>query len=418
MITRLELKKIVSSPIVIALLLLFTAFNLYLIYVNAPKSEDVVKINEVIDEYGSLMDKDGRYLLKDSYEIGLGSWNARNGKEFESASEFFRAENYYPAIDSGEISDKELEKIVDLNVKESILLTAEEIEQQYQKWDLLKSAEAQIELYGIKGEAADMVREQYQSLIPRFEEIKSNQEHLHVFLPGKIFRTHSLLFKTLFGVVLFQIMLLVVLFTAFSTNYEFDQGSHLVAFSTRRGRGLMWDKLLAALCATGMVTAFILIATFGTYFLAVDYSRLWNLPISTGFMIEPDGNPFISWWDLSFIQYFWLGILMIFVLQVLFTLITFVLSLWMKNSYVVFIVFAILFGLGLLVHGEMPKDSMLSLYTTFNPSSLVLGSKKWWMESGAFTTFKYYEIITAGGWMAGFILAGWFSMKKFHTRNL
>lgn len=418
MITRMELKKIVSSPIVLALLLLFTAFNLYLIYVNAPKSADVVKINEVIDEYGSLMDKDGRFLLKDSYEIGLETWNARNGKEFEFASEFFRAENYYPAMDSGEISDKEFERIVDLNVKESILLTAEGLEQQYQKWDLLKSAEVQIELYGIKGEAADTVREQYKSLVPRLEEVKSSQEHLHVFLPGKIFRTHSLLFKTLFGVVLFQIMLLVVLFTAFLTNYEFDQGSHLVTFSTKRGRGLMWDKLLAALSATGMVTALLLLATFGTYFLAVDYSRLWHLPISTGFMIEPDGNPFISWWDLSFIQYFWLGILMIFVLQVLFTLITFVLSLWMKNSYVVFIVFAILFGLGLLIPGEMPKDSVLSLYTTFNPSSLVLGSKKWWMESGAFTTFKYYEMVTAGVWLAGFILAGWFSMKKFQTRNL
>ncbi|MCM3575995.1 hypothetical protein M3172_22755 [Mesobacillus subterraneus] len=418
MIPRLELKKIVSSPIVMALLVLFTAFNLYLIYMNAPKSEDVAKINEVIDAYGSLMDQDGGYLLKDSYEIGLESWNARNGKEFESASEFFKAENYYPVMDSGEISDRELEKIVDLNVKESILLTAEGLEQQYQKWDPLKSADAQIELYGIKGEAADTVRKQYKSLIPRFEEIKGNQEHLHIFLPGKIFRTHSLVFKTLFGVVLFQIMLLVVLFTAFLTNYEFDQGSHLVTFSTKRGRGLMWDKLLAALSATGMVTAFLLLATFGTYFLAVDYSRLWHLPISTGFMIEPDGNPFISWWDLSFIHYFWLGTLLIFVLQVLFTLITFVLSLWMKNSYVVFIVFAILFGLGLLVPGEMPKDSVLSLYTTFNPSSLVLGSKKWWMESGAFTTFKYYEIITAGVWMAGFILAGWLSMKKFHTRNL
>jgi len=242
MIPRLELKKIVSSPIVMALLVLFTAFNLYLIYMNAPKSEDVAKINEVIDAYGSLMDQDGRYLLKDSYEIGLESWNARNGKEFESASEFFKAENYYPVMDSGEISDREFDKIVDLNVKESILLTAEGLEQQYQKWDLLKSAEAQIELYGIKGEAADTVRKQYKSLIPRFEEIKGDQEHLHVFLPGKIFRTHSLVFKTLFGVVLFQIMLLVVLFTAFLTNYEFDQGSHLVTFSTKRGRGLMWDS--------------------------------------------------------------------------------------------------------------------------------------------------------------------------------
>lgn len=418
MIFQWELKKIFTSPIVMALLLFFTAFNLYLIYVDAPESEDVEKINQVIDEFGVLMDKDGRFLLKDSYEMGLESWNERNGKEFKYASEFFKAEHYYPAIDSGEIPEEELEKIVDLNVKESILFTAEGIEEKYREFDPRISAAEQIKLFGFEGEAAETVRNQYKALMPRLEEIKENQEHVQIFLPGRMFKTHSLVFKTLFGVVIFQIMLLVVLFTAFLTNYEFEQGSHLVVFSTKRGRGLMWDKLLAALSATGLVTAFLLLATFGTYFLAVDYSRLWHVPISTGFMIEPDGNPFISWWEFSFIQYLGLGIMMIFVMQVLFTLITFVLSLWLKNSYVVFIVFAILFGIGLLVPGEMPKDSVLSLYTTFNPSALVLGSKKWWMESGAFTTFKYYEVITASVWLTGFSLAGWFSMKKFHNRNL
>lgn len=418
MIFKMELKKIVTSPIVLALLLIFTAFNLFLIYADAPKSKDVAKLNEIIDEHGALMDKDGRSGLKESYENGLKDWNERNGKDFDSPSEFFKPENYYPAIESGEISEKEAEEIGDLNIKKSIVITAEGIEGKYQEFNLLNSAEGQINMYGFEGDAAETVRKQYEKLVPRLEEIKANQDHVQLFLPGKVFRSHSLVFKMLFGFVIIQAMLLVVLFTAYLTNYEFDQGSYLVAFSTKKGRSLMWDKLLAALTASGMATVFLLLATFGPYFLAVDYSRLWNLPISSGFLIEPDGHPFISWWDFSFIEYFLLGILLIFLLQLLFTLITFVLSLWIKNSYFVFIVFAILFGLGLLVPGEMPKDSVLSLYSTFNPSSLVLGSKRWWMESGAFTSFQYYEIITVSAWLAMFIFAGWFSMKKFHTRNL
>ncbi|MFC7370750.1 hypothetical protein ACFQPF_03580 [Fictibacillus iocasae] len=418
MIFKMELKKIVTSPIVLALLLIFTAFNLFLIYVDAPNSKDVAKLNEIIDEYGALMDKDARRHLKDSYEKDLKNWNERNGKDFASPSEFFKPENYYSSIESGQIPKKEVEEIGDLNIKKSIVSTAEGIEEKYQNLDLLASAEEQIKLYGLKGEAASTVRRQYEKLVPRLEEIKANQDHVQLFLPGKVFRSHSLVFKTLFGFVIIQAMLLVVLFTAYVTNYEYDQRSYLVAFSTKRGRRLMWNKLLAALSAACIVTMFLVVTTFGSYFLLVDYSRLWHIPISTGFLIEPDGHPFISWWDFSFIEYFLLGILLIFLLQVLFTVITFVLSLWMKNSYVVFIVFAILFGLGVLVPAEMPNDSVLSLYSTFNPSALVLGSKKWWMESGAFTSFKYYGIMTVSTWLALFIFAAWFSMKKFHTRNL
>lgn len=418
MIFKMELKKIVTSPIVLALLLIFTAFNLFLIYADAPKSKDVAKLNEIIDEHGALMDKDARDRLTDSYERDLKDWNERNGKDFASPSEFFKPENYYPAIESGEIPEKEVEEIGDLNIKRSLVTTAEGIEEKYQSLDLLASAEGQIKLFGFEGEAAETVRRQYEKLVPRLEEIQANQEHVQLFLPGTVFRSHSLVFKTLFSFVIIQAMLLVVLFTAYVTNYEYDQGSYLVAFSTKRGRSLMWDKLLAALTASAMATMFLVLATFGSYFLAVDYSRLWHIPISTGFLIEPDGNPFISWWDFSFIEYFLLGILLIFLLQMLFTLITFVLSLWIKNSYVVFIVFAILFGLGLLVPGEVPKNSILSLYSAFNPSSLVLGSRKWWMESGAFTSFQYYETITISSWLALFIFASWFSMKKFHTRNL
>jgi hypothetical protein len=410
MILRLEMKKILTSPIVIGLMLFFIAFNFYIIYSNAPAKEDVQQLNKVIDQYGTLMDEEARGELRASYENELSSWNKRNDREFKNTSEFFK--------DSATFPEKEVRKIVELSVKESLLFTAEGLEEQYRSFDLMKSANVQIDLYGFSGNAAETIREQYKALEPRLEEIKSNQDHLHLHLPGTVFRTHSLVFKTLFGLMIFQAMILAVLFTAFLTHYEQDQGSHLVAYSTKRGRKLMWDKLCSALIASVVITGFLMAGTMGTYFLTVDYSRLWSVPISTGFLIEPDGNPLISWWHLTFIEYLLLGLAFILILQLLFTLITFVLSIWVRNSYFVFIIFAVAFGLGLLLPGKMPMNSNLSLYTVFNPSSLVLGSKKWWMESGAFTPFKYFEVITVSLWLSVFILAVWFSMKKFHQRNL
>jgi hypothetical protein len=414
MILRLELKKILTSPIVIGLMVFFIGFNIFIIYSSAPPKEDVRLLNKVIDEYGTLMDGEARGKLKLSYESGLASWNEKNGTEFKDLSEFFKQMGANPDA----FPEKEMEKMVELSVQKSLFSTAEGLEGQYNHLDLLKNAETQIKLYGFSGKAAETIREQYKSLEPRLEEIIKGQEHLHLFHPGTIFRTHSLVFKTLFGLMIFEAMILVVLFTAFLAHYERDQGSDLVAFSTRRGRRLMWDKLISALLASFILTLLLMVGTLGSYFFAVDYSRLWTVPISTGFMIEPDGNPFISWWKLTFIEYLLLGLGLVLILQLLFTLITFVLSIWVRNSYFVFIIFAVAFGLGLLLPGKMPMDSNLSLYTVFNPASLVLGVKKWWMESGAFTTFKYFEVITVSLWLSIFILAAWFSMKRFYQQNL
>ncbi|MDE3838832.1 hypothetical protein C0966_05485 [Bacillus methanolicus] len=422
MIKRLELKKIITSPIVITLLILFTAFNIFIIYQHAPMREDMSRINRIIDDNGTLMDEKGRKNLKNSYEKELASWNRlaekKTGKTYESASEFFEPENYYPAIESGVFTEAELERIVDLMVKESYLLTAEDIVKQYENMDLLEAAEAQIKMYGLSGEAAETVREQYKSLEPRLEEIKKNKEHLHLFFLGKMFETHSFLFKTLFRYIIFQAMLLVVLFTAFLVNYEYDQHTYLLTYSTKRGRKLMWDKLAASLFASVMVTAFLLFGTFVVYFLVFDYSRLWKVPISTGFLIEPNNAPFISWWNFTFIEYFLLGCLLLLICQILFTLITFVLSMWIRNSYVVFIIFGVLLGAGILLPGKMPLDSNTIFYAHFTPFVLMLGSKKWWMESGAFTTFQYYELITLGIWLPLFMLTTFLCIKRFYHQNL
>lgn len=422
MATIHEFRKIISSPIIMVLLLLFIGVNLFYIHEKTTVTEGMNELNQIIDKHGTLMDEEGRNGLYKSYQDNLKRWNTisekKTGKTYESASEFFANENYNSVIDSGIYSKSEHEFVDDLMVTEIYLNAANGIIQKYQSFDLLAYAEQQIKQYGLSGEAAQTVREQYKTLDPRFEQIKENNEHLHIFFFGQIFRTHTTLFQSLFGLVLFESMILVVLFTAFLAHYEYDNRTYLITFATKRGRGLMWDKLKASLYTSILLTGILQLVTFGVYFLAFDYSRLWNLPISTGYLTEPNQTPFISWWNLTFIEYFLLGCGLIFLIQILFTLMTYVLSKWIKNSYVVFILFGVLFGMGMIVPGKMPLDSNAALYANFNPFVLSLSSKKWWMESGVFTTFKYYELITMVIWLSLVILTLWMTMKRFYRKDL
>jgi hypothetical protein len=215
-----------------------------------------------------------------------------------------------------------------------------------------------------------------------------------------------------------QAMILIVLFTGFLVNYEFEQKTSLVAYSTKRGRKLVWDKLVVSLFTSILATLLILGVTLLVYFVVFDYSGLWNVPISTGFLIEPNEIPFISWWNLSFREYLLLSCALLIVIQILFSLITFCLAMWIRNSYIVFTMFGVILGAGMLLPGYMPKDGTMLFYTTFTPFTLILGVKKWWMESGAFTTFKYYEVITVSAWSVALLLAAWFCISRFTRENL
>ncbi|MBY6037277.1 hypothetical protein KUV80_11455 [Fictibacillus nanhaiensis] len=422
MIKRLEFKKIITSPIVLGLFLLFLMYNLFLIYDKTPMKEDMNLLQPIIKENGTLMDADGRSGLQSSYEKELATWNklaqTKTGDTYEAATDFYKPEHFHSLMEAKTYTDKELQAISTLALKETYFHTIDGIESQYNQLNMIKSAEEQIRVFGLGEGVAETVRTQYTQLDTRVKELITNKEHLHLFFHGKIYATHSFLFKTLFQSIIFQAMILIVLFTAFLVNYEFEQKTSLVAYSTKRGRHLVWDKLVVALLSSLVATFTLLGTTLLVYFLVFDYSGLWNVPISTGFLIELNEIPFISWWNFTFLEYLLLSCALLMICQVIFALLTFCLSMWIRNSYIVFTIFGVIFGAGVLLPGYIPKDNLLILYTHFSPFVLVMNVKKWWMESGAFTSFKHYEVITVSAWLIALLLIAWFSISRFTRENL
>ena len=199
--------------------------------------------------------------------------------------------------------------------------------------------------------------------------MKQNGEHKEWFFVGTQYKTHSFLFRTMFKYLIFEALILIVLATALLTNFEFENKTHLVTYSATRGRHLKKDKLVASLLTATVITIFLLAITLITYFTVFDYTHLWGSSISSAFNWEYN-LPYVSWWELSFINYLLAVILLVYISMLLFTAITFIISVFVKNSYFAFFLFFAFFAIAFMMPGFMPNSSNLLFITSYNLSVL------------------------------------------------
>lgn len=285
-----ECKKAFTAPILITLMVLFSAFNLFFIFSNSNTRDELKVANELAKTYDTRITDEALLQLEKDLKTDIARPHGSDG----------------PALSQ-------------LQLKTMYRKMAQSIDSEYARIDWNKIAKFEIRKYKLSGIAAERLTEEYGRLSQRFEELKENGEHKTWFFAGKPYRMHSFLFASVFRMIIFESLLLIGLTTAFITNYEFENKTFLVAYSTRRGRSLMIDKLAASLLtAAGMVTV-IAAVTLGAYFSVFDYSHLWNSPISSAFNWEGrvDTLPYVSWWNVSFAAYLSGSILLLYVCMLL-----------------------------------------------------------------------------------------------------
>ncbi|GAB6086677.1 hypothetical protein [Alkaliphilus crotonatoxidans] len=404
-----EFKKAAASPVVIALILIFIAFNLFVIYGHYWARDELKIMNQIFQQVGTEINEDMRVKLEEQYQKALDDINSiAKDKGVEVIS---LLENPH------ELSQGERSLIIKGNLLEVLRDMIDDIDQIYEEIDLGAVAEDEITKFGLQGRAADAVRKQYLLLTDRLNDLKDAGEHKHLFFIGPIYHMHSLLFKTLYRWIIFEVMILAVLITSHIMSYEFENESHLLAYSTKRGRNLQIDKLWASLFSTILATTLVLGITLTAYFMIFDYSALKNVPISSYFNGEYR-LPYISWWPLSLQSYLLLSAGLLYLCQILFTGITYLLANIISGSYRVFFAFAILMGGLLLLPGYMPKSSILILAAGFTPFTMILNPMAWFMEGGAFATFQYYEVLTMACWGMMVALLGGLLTSKFMRRDI
>lgn len=411
-----EIRKAILSPVILALIVLFLGLNFFLIYTNSNIKDDLYSINQLAHTYGTEINDEMLQEMKSDYEASLAQVNDITrkvvSKTYKSMDAFYSDHSFYIPE---KFSEEEIQFFNHTSLLEFYYFNSFQIEESYLSLDPIKIAEYEMKIYGISGPAAELIRSQYDNFTERFNEVKDNNEYKHLFPAQSIWDTHLLLFKTMFKSLLIESLILTVLVTAYVMNFEFDRGTYLLTYSSKRGRSLWLDKFNAALIANVSILSILLSVSLAVYFSVFSYKEFWHVPISSYFNAGKEW--FMSWWNLSFFEYLAAVVILAYLLIILFTLMTVVLSRWIRNSYLVFFTFLCLFGVIFINQAVFPSSSILFLLGSFTPVHLILNSFVWFMQR-VLTFTAYYESITVFAWFVILLFAVLYCAKSFRKCDL
>ncbi|MGL5346751.1 MAG: hypothetical protein ACRDA3_05335 [Peptostreptococcaceae bacterium] len=412
-----ELKKIIASPIIIFLTVLFIVSNIIDISNNSYIKDDIKAINKVIGDFGSEINDKTLKEMNSQYMINLEKINkiskAKINKTFNSIEDFMKSDEYISSTYDDDIfTEEEKQFFIEASALYFYLNTAKDTIQEYENINIREIGESTIKNYNLKGKAEKKVRKSYEELENRFEEIKANEEHKNLFFSGKIFKTHKLLYKDTIRTCVFEIVILIVLITTYLTNYEFDNKTSNLVYTTKRGRNNVKDKLLVGIFSSLIVSIIILGITLLAYFITFDYSNVLNVPINSAFNWDYR-LPYISWFNITFIQHLGLSLLVILSCVPIFACITLIISKIVKNSYIVFFVFFILFGVFIMIPSLVSESSPLMFTVGYDIFNLILSPGSFFMQRGAFKLDKYYELTTILVWIAIVVIGSKLTIRKF-----
>ncbi len=381
-ITWYEMKKALTSPIVLILFIAFIGFNSFQILSQSYVKEEINAVNDLIATYGrTITDESLSKLLNDLNEDAeqLGG---------QDGAETFLNELTYERYEA--FSTTEKEQIDRLELFYTYYIKGRDIEERYKG----------IQMDGLRSELLVTVKEgsrfekfmnqEFTNWEERYEEIVATEEYKEWFFLGE-YRMHSEMYRTLLKNLAVQSVLLVVLMTALVTNYEVEQRTQLLLYTTQKGRLLMRHKFAASLLLATITYLLLLLPTFILYFTVYDFSEVWHSVVSSGLNWEYK-LPYITWWKLEVWQFFLLAAAIEWIIVLLITLLAFSLSLWIKNTYFTWIVcMALLIGLFLLPSAFNAYPA-LQFVALLNVTTLLLNPHMYFTGGTTFNMVQYFEV--------------------------
>ncbi|MBM7839809.1 hypothetical protein JOC54_003089 [Alkalihalobacillus xiaoxiensis] len=415
-----ECLKSVRSPILLALALLFIGFNLFFILSNDHFKGELSIPNELIATYGPEFTKEDLGGLEQEVDQLLLRVNDRLTTYGVQA--FTTMEEYIERVGQStfyqlELDQADLELLMELEVKETYLQQAHSLDEKFAEWSWVEAGEYTIETYGLTGQAATTLRNEYALLEDRFQTVIHNGEHTQWFHANEFYGMHIFLFQDLFRMLVVEALILIVLSTALITSYEYEQRTQLLSFSTKRGRSLMRDKLTASILSSFIWASSLFLPTLIGYFLVFNYSGLWEVSISSGFnwLIN---QPFIDWWEMTFRDYL-IGVIV--VLMIGFTLVSaavWLLTLVIKHTYYSFILFSCCFVLLLLLPAFLPTSTDLLFVAHYTLPTLLIHPQVMFSGNGGMILFKYYELVTLSTWTVMLLLVSILLYNRFKKADI
>lgn len=412
-ILRYEVEKIFKSKILWALVGVFLAYNLLIIYDLGYMRKDVNLLNKVIDEVGLEINEESKGKLKEivlEYEgKSLALINQNRKEKYDSIKEALSKGNIF------NLSKEEEEYINEGLIIGNYYYSIDELTEKYNRINIMESYKKKIEYEKLTGIDKELYLKQGESFEKRLEELK-NKDNKSFFFQGRNFKMHKNLFNDLLGRIVLQNIILTVILGAFIYNYEFENKTSYLIYSTKKGRDER-AKLKAVLISSVVFLSILLFVSLFVFFTVFDYSNVFRTSIDSIFNWETL-LPHLGWFKLNVMQYLILSIIIIYILNIMMCIFTRIVSYKCKNTYIVFIAIIVAGGVLLILPSVFQFSPIVSYLTTFTPITLINGMGSIFSISNTILPTKNFEFITIILWTS-ILFAGYkFSNKRFKKEDI
>lgn len=385
-ITWLEMKKALTSPMVLTLLVLMLGWNVFLIVSDSHDKKELTVATDIINTYGVTFNDETLKTMEHDILAKLEQLGIKS-------TEAFYEEMTYERYSTN--SRAEQEQIDEVRILLSYFHYAQIVDERYKGIDLNSIKMSFYKSSNVPNWLQSYFDKQFSQWDERLTEILATDEYKHWFFLGDYFK-HSDLFRDTFKLIALEGLMLVTLITALIVNYEFEHRTQLVTYATKRGRKLLLNKIVASIMTSGLALVVLFTVTLGTYFIVYDYSAIWQTVVSSGFNWEYK-LPYITWWKIPYWLYFVLALAIVGAVLLLAVFITIVISIFVKNSYYTWLICLIGFLAMFVVPSFFTGGGILWLMH-YNLTLLLLNAHNYFNGGDSFMMEKYHELWTLLLW--------------------
>ncbi|CEK39987.1 hypothetical protein [Paraclostridium sordellii] len=417
-----EVRKIITSYVIIFLTMLMVVFNFYTIREKVHYIRDDLSIvNKIIDEFGVEINEYSINKMNSEYKTKLTKFNnlteSKLKKTYKFVGDFFNSEEYSRNVEyNNKFSDSEINFLNELRVLELYVNIAIEKVQEYEKVNFSSNALQNSKDHGLKGKAINIAVNRYNIAQSVLEETIENKNHKSIFPLGD-YRFYSIVFYDAFFQCVFEVTIMTVLITAYLINYENDNSTNALVLTTKRGRKNIKDKLFVSIVSSVIVSALILGFTLISLYLNIDIADILGTSVRSAFNWEGK-FPYIFWVNNSVGVQLALTTIIILICSGLFSLITFIITSIVKNTYTSFFIFFIIFGVFIIFPDIPSKESTICMYMGYDLFNLIIRPSSFFTVRAPMILDKFYEIKVLIIWTVILSTLSIITIKNFKNENI
>jgi hypothetical protein len=261
--------------------------------------------------------------------------------------------------------------------------------------------ESYIAASGAKGSFAEAMRDKYSALQKVVDEKAVKNESLTLYFAAATHDRHQQLFSSLTGWLIIEGVLIATLLVFLSVGYENNHRTEDIVYSARKGRSILRTKITASISAG--LGSYIILAmfTFFVYFSFNDYGDIWGSNVSSVFNYRYDliagYRPFVTWHSFRVLTYFAATLGMSVGLILCFSLMSFSISVLIRNHYVGFLVFVVSNAAIIVLPMQISQTLTVGLYARYysmlTPVWLWLKHSIWFTDGDVDILWPHFETL-------------------------